>query len=66
MAGRLLHRASKNITMQEREDFMQITLTIPDKKVKSFMNVLRQISYVKVQPMDTMSEPAPGAEEFYE
>ena len=31
---------------------MQITLTIPDKKADSFLDVLRHISYVKIQPSD--------------
>jgi len=47
---------------------MQITLTIPDKKANSFLDVLRHISYVKIQPVDTPCQPAENlsAEEFYE
>ena len=50
---------------------MQITLTIPDKKADSFLDVLRHISYVKIQPSDAhktrSKKPAEGsAEEFYE
>jgi len=47
---------------------MQITLTIPDKKADSFLDVLRHISYVKIQPSDT-SRKQPSTsneEEFYE
>ena len=50
---------------------MQITLTVPDKKADSFLDVLRHISYVKIQPSDVpktrSKEPAKdSAEEFYE
>ena len=46
---------------------MQITLSIPDKKADSFLDVLRHISYVKIQPADTPSQPEENsAEEFYE
>ena len=46
---------------------MQITLTIPDKKADSFLDVLRHISYVKIQPIDTPCQPAENSEEeFYE
>jgi len=44
---------------------MQITLTIPDKKADSFLDVLRHISYVKIQPSDTLcDEPSVSEEEF--
>jgi len=50
---------------------MQITLTIPDKKADSFLDVLQHISYVKIQssvvptkkPKKTAED---SAEEFYE
>ena len=29
---------------------MQITLTVPDKKADSFLDVLRHVSYVEIQP----------------
>ena len=45
---------------------MQTTLTIPDKKVDSFLVAPRSISQVKVKSEDTTSEPAPSTEEFYE
>jgi len=46
---------------------MQITLTIPDTKADSFLDVLRHISYVEIQPIDSPSQPAKiSAEEFYE
>ena len=32
---------------------MKVLLDIPDKKADSFMDVLRHISYVKIQPFDT-------------
>ena len=32
---------------------MKVLLDIPDKKADSLMDVLRHISYVKVQPFDT-------------
>jgi hypothetical protein len=55
---------------------MQITLTIPDAKADSFLDVLRHISYVDVQPCDTHcndledededEDEKISAEEFYE
>ena len=47
---------------------MQITLTIPDKKADSLLDVLRHISYVKIQPSDTLgNQPSKSnEEEFYE
>jgi hypothetical protein len=52
---------------------MQITLTVPDTKADSFLDVLRHISYVEVQPSVTpYDEPSASeegkisAEEFYE
>jgi len=51
---------------------MQITLTIPDKKADSFLDVLSHISYVEIQAADTpkkkkRKKPAKkSAEEFYE
>ena len=47
---------------------MQITLTIPDKKADSFLDVLRHISYVKIQPSDVpkKKQAKRSAEEFYE
>jgi hypothetical protein len=52
---------------------MQITLTVPDTKADSLLDVLRHISYVEVQPCDTIyDEPSASeegkisAEEFYE
>jgi hypothetical protein len=50
------------------EVFMQITLTIPDRKADSFLDVLRHISYVKIQPPDALgSQPAVQEDEdFYE
>ena len=49
---------------------MQITLTIPDKKADSFLDVLRHISYVKIKSSDVpktrSKKPMEGsAEEFY-
>ena len=32
---------------------MKVLLDIPDKKADSLMDVLRHISYVKIQPFDT-------------
>jgi len=50
---------------------MQITLTIPDKKADSLLDVLRHISYVKIQPSDVPKKESKkqkkrSAEEFYE
>ena len=47
---------------------MQITFTIPDKKAKSFLDVLRHISYVKILQSDAPCEQSSkrSAEEFYE
>ena len=51
---------------------MQITLTVPDKKADSLLDVLRHISYVevkpsKVSPKKKKKKPAEdSAEEFYE
>ena len=46
---------------------MQVTLTIPDKKADSFLDVLRHISYVKIEPSDTLcDEPSASEEEFDE
>jgi len=46
---------------------MQITLTVPDKKADSFLDVLRHISYVTIQPSDVpSSQPAAQEEEVYE
>ena len=36
---------------------MQITLTIPDKKADSFLDVLRHISYVEILPSDVADYP---------
>jgi hypothetical protein len=51
--------------MNGKEVFMQITLTIPDQKADSFLDVLRHISYVKIQPSE-VSHNQPSTEEFYE
>jgi len=54
---------------------MQITLTVPDKKADSFLDVLRHISYVDIQPSDTADhssstneddEEEYNEEDFYE
>jgi len=54
---------------------MQITLTIPDKKADSFLDVLRHISYVNIHPSDVVccqplahddEDYCQSAEEFYE
>ena len=47
---------------------MQITLTIPDKKADSFLDVLRHISYVKIKSSDVpkKKQAKRSAEEFYE
>ena len=58
---------------------MQITLTIPDKKADSFLDVLRHISYVEILPSDDTDYPSStydeeddednekfSAEDFYE
>ena len=48
---------------------MQITLTVPDKKANSFLDVLRHISYVDIQPTEVSKKKKPAkrsAEEFYE
>ena len=49
---------------------MQITLTVPDKKADSFLDVLQHISYVEIQPSEIpkkKKKPAENsAEEFYE
>ena len=50
---------------------MQITLTIPDKKADSFLDVLRHISYVKIQSSVVPTKKSKkiaedSAEEFYE
>jgi len=47
---------------------MQITLTIPDQKADSFLDVLRHISYVKIQPSDVPRNRSVSQEEeeFYE
>ena len=43
---------------------MQITLTIPDKKADSFLDVLRHVSYVKIQQPEVPKKK--NEEEFYE
>jgi len=48
------------------EAVMQTTLTVPNQKVDSFLDVPCNISQVKIKPADTTSEPAPSTEEFYE
>ena len=54
---------------------MQITLTVPDKKADSFLDVLRHVSYVDILPSDTADHSSStneddeekfSAEEFYE
>ena len=46
---------------------MQITLTIPDKKADSFLDVLRHISYVKIQPSDApCNQPSKSNEEEFD
>ena len=49
---------------------MQITLTVPDKKADSFLDVLRHISYVDIQPTKVSKKKKKpvedSAEEFYE
>jgi hypothetical protein len=50
---------------------MQITLTVPDAKADSFLDVLRHISYVNIQPCDVPKKKSKkpkkrSAEEFYE
>jgi flagellar hook-basal body complex protein FliE len=56
--------------MGQKEVFMQITLTIPDKKVDSFLDVLHHISYVEVLPTEVPKKKKKptkrSAEEFYE
>ena len=45
---------------------MQITLTVPDTKADSFLDVLRHISYVKIQSSDVISQqPAIDDEEYF-
>jgi hypothetical protein len=59
-----------------RENYMQVTLTIPDKNADSFLEVLRHISFVEIQQSE-ISEKSKvskkkkkpkkrSAEEFYE
>ena len=58
---------------------MQITLTVPDAKADSFLDVLRHISYVEISASDTLDnsysayeeddedeEEKISAEDFYE
>jgi hypothetical protein len=47
---------------------MQITLTIPDKNAKSFLDVLRHISFVEIQQsVAPKKQPKKkNEEEFYE
>ena len=49
---------------------MQITLTVPDTKADSLLDVLQHISYVEIQPSKVSKKnkkPAKrSAEEFYE
>ena len=46
---------------------MQITLTVPDKKADSFLDVLRHISYVEIKLFDTYCvEPSASEEELDE
>ena len=48
---------------------MQITLTVPDKKANSFLDVLRHISYVKINDVPkrrSKKSAEDNAEEFYE
>ena len=45
---------------------MQITLTIPDKKADSFLDVLRHISYVEILPSDDADYPFSTYDEEYE
>jgi len=47
---------------------MQITLKVPNKKAKSFLDVLRHISYVKIKPSDVAQKQSSkkSAEEFYD
>ena len=43
---------------------MKVLLDIPDKKADSFLDVLRHISYVKVQTFDTIEDqPAEDSKE---
>jgi len=45
---------------------MQITLTVPDKKANSFLDLLRHISYVKIKPTDTLCHESPASEEEFD
>jgi hypothetical protein len=47
---------------------MKVLLDIPDKKADSFMDVLRHISYVKIQPSETIEDEdeEPSKEEILE
>ena len=47
---------------------MQITLSVPDQKADSFLDVLRHISYVKIKPTDVPCQQptTDNTEEFYE
>jgi hypothetical protein len=48
---------------------MQVTLTIPDKKADSFLDVLRHVSYVEILPVEVPKKKKKSkkrsAEEFY-
>ena len=45
---------------------MKVLLDIPDKKADSLMDVLRHISYVKVQPFDTPKKQFTQENQFVE
>jgi serine/threonine protein phosphatase PrpC len=56
--------------MREGENYMQVTLTIPDKNADSFLEVLRHISFVEILPSEVPKKKKKpvenSAEEFYE
>ena len=45
---------------------MQITLTIPDTKADSFLDVLRHISYVEISSSDVLDNSCSAYEEYDE
>jgi len=45
---------------------MQITLKIPDQKADSFLDVLRHISYVKIQSSDTLCDEHSASKEGFD
>jgi hypothetical protein len=53
-------------TIEEGGFIMQITLTVPDTKADSFLDVLRHISYVEVQQSDILYDELSASEDEFD